>query len=98
VATQVRRIDTLFLHGRDGEYLVTAHRGGERLFRGRLTPKETDAGPRPGRFRIESGSSEEPRSPDEFVELARRASRIRISEQTPTAGPNHRRLHLVGPE
>jgi helicase len=86
VATQVQGVDTLFLHGTDGEYLVTAHRNGDRLFRGRLTPKETDAGPRPGRFRIRTGSNEEPRSPEEFVELARRASRIRISEQTSHAG------------
>jgi helicase len=86
VATQVGGVDTLFLHELDGEYLVTAHRGGERLFRGRLTPKETDAGPRPGRFRIRTGSNEDPRSPEEFVELARRAARIRISEQTSPAG------------
>jgi helicase len=86
VATQLQRVDTLFLHELDGEYLVTAHRDGDRLFRGRLTPKKTDAGPRPGRFRIKKESSEEPRSPEEFVELARRASRIRISEQTSPAG------------
>jgi helicase len=82
----VQGVDTLFLHELDGEYLVTAHREGDRLFRGRLTPKETDAGPRPGRFRIRQGSSEEPRPPEEFVELARRAARIRISEQTSPAG------------
>ena len=86
MATQVQEVDTLFLHELDGEYLVTARREGDRLFRGRLTPKETDAGPRPGRFRIKRGSSEDPRQPDEFVELARRASRIRISEQTSPAG------------
>ena len=86
MTTQVQGVDTLFLHELDGEYLVTAHRGGDRLFRGRLTPKETDAGPRPGRFRIREGTSEEPRRPEEFVELARRAARIRISEQTSHAG------------
>jgi helicase len=86
VTTQVQGVDTLFLHELDGEYLVTAHRGGDRLFRGRLTSKETDAGPRPGRFRIRQGSSEEPRRPEEFVELARRAARIRISEQTSSQG------------
>ena len=86
MATQVREVDTLFLHELDGEYLVTAHRDGDRLFRGRLTPKDTDAGPRPGRFRIRQGSSEDPRQPSEFVELARRAGRIRISEQTSRAG------------
>jgi helicase len=82
----VGEVDTLFLHELDGEYLVTANRDGDRLFRGRLTPKETGAGPRPGRFRIRQGSSEEPRQPEEFVELARLAARIRISEQTSPAG------------
>jgi len=95
VATQVQGVDTLFLHELDGEYLVTASRDGDRLFRARLALKETDAGPRPGRFRIRNGSSEEPRSPEEFVELARRASRIRISEQTSPAG-RQELLELLG--
>ena len=86
MATQLQRVDTLFLHELDGEYLVTAHRDGDRLFRARLSTKDTDAGPRPGRFRIRQGSSEEPRAPEEFVDLARHASRIRISEQTSPAG------------
>jgi helicase len=86
VAKQLQRVDTLFLHELDGEYLVTARRDGDRLFRARLSLKETDAGPRPGRFRIREGSSEEPRQPEEFVELARRATNVRISEQTSPAG------------
>ena len=76
-------VETLFAHGTGGEYLVAAYRNGERLFRGTLELHETDAGPRPARFRVRRGSSAEPRSPDQFVELARRAGRIRVSEQTP---------------
>jgi len=86
VPRQLQRVDTLFLHELDGEYLVTARRDGDRLFRARLSLKETDAGPRPARFRIRDGSSEEPRAPEEFVDLARRASNVRISEQTSPAG------------
>nr|WP_235019803.1 DEAD/DEAH box helicase [Natrialba sp. INN-245] len=62
--------------------MVVVQRGGERLFRAKLGLSETSAGPRPAKFRLKQGSSEEPRQPDEFVELARRAKRIRISEQT----------------
>jgi len=87
VSRQVPQVDTLFLHESNGDYFVTVLRDGERLFRARLDLKETSAGPRPGRFRIKDGSSEEPRSPDEFVDIARRANRIRISEQT---APEHR--------
>jgi helicase len=86
VSQQVGRVDTLFLHGASDGYLVAVVRGGDRVVRARLELKETGAGPRPGRFRIVRGSDEEPRDPDEFVELARRAERIRISEQTSTAG------------
>ena len=78
-------VETLFCHGVDDGYLVVVRRDGERLFRARLELGETDAGPRPRRFAVKTGSSEEPRQPDEFVELARRAERIRISEQTPRA-------------
>ena len=94
MATQVQGVDTLFLHELGGEYLVTAHRDGDRLFRARLSLKETDAGPRPGRFRLKQGSTEDPRPPEEFVELARRAARIRISEQTSTAGRRELRSML----
>ena len=87
MSRQVPQVDTLFLHESNGDYFVTVLRDGERLFRARLDLKETSAGPRPGRFRIKDGSSEEPRSPDEFVDIARRANRIRISEQT---APEHR--------
>ncbi len=75
-------MDTLFLHETDRGYQVVVQQGGERRFRAVLELKETSAGPRPGRFRVKQGSSEEPRSPDEFVELARNADRIRISQQT----------------
>ena len=83
MSKQVQDVDTLFCHGVGGEYLVAVHRDGERLFRAKLRLAQTSAGPRPAKFRLKTGSSEEPRQPDEFVELARRAARIRISEQTP---------------
>jgi helicase len=86
VSRQVGRVETLFVHERDGDFLVAVTRDGERVFRAILELKETDAGPRPGRFRIQRGSSEEPRDPDQFVELARRAERIRISQQTSPEG------------
>ncbi|WP_323674393.1 DEAD/DEAH box helicase [Halorubellus sp. PRR65] len=82
MSQQVQRVDTLFLHERGDRYDVVVESGGERALRGKLEPKETSAGPRPGKFRVVDGSSEDPRSPDEFVDLARRADRIRISEQT----------------
>ena len=82
MSRQVGRVETLFVHGVGDEYLVAAIRDGTRLFRARLELGTTDAGPRPAGFRIREGSGEEPRSPDQFVEIARRADRIRISEQT----------------
>jgi helicase len=87
VSKQVGRVDTLFLHETGDDFLVVVRRDGERVLRGRLELKQTGAGPRPGKFRITRGSTDDPRDPDEFVEIARRASRIRISEQTST----HRR-------
>jgi helicase len=85
VSQQAAAVDTLFLHEHGDDVRIVAHRDGERLFRGILELKSTDAGPRPRRLRIEDGSSEELRSPDQFVELARRATRIRISQQTSAA-------------
>jgi len=86
VSQQVADVDTLFLHeGRD-EYTVVVRRDGERLLRGRLDLKETNAGPRPGRFRVKDGDDDVPRRPEQFIEMARRASRIRISEQTSPEG------------
>ncbi|WP_256391848.1 DEAD/DEAH box helicase [Natronoarchaeum rubrum] len=87
MSRQVQQVDTLFLHESQGDYYVVVRRDDQRLFRARLDLKETSAGPRPGRFRIKDGSSEEPRNPDEFVDIARMADRIRISEQT---APEHR--------
>jgi len=86
VSEQVQRVDTLFLHETGDDYLAVAQRDGERLFRAKLELTERDAGPRPGRFRVKTGGGEEPRSPDQFVDIARRADRIRISEQTSKAG------------
>ena len=82
VSKQAAKVETLFLHEHGEDVRVVGQRDGGRLFRGVLELKETDAGPRPRRLRIEDGSGEQLRSPDQFVELARRAARIRISQQT----------------
>ncbi|WP_254272737.1 DEAD/DEAH box helicase [Haloarcula marina] len=82
MSQQAAKVDTLFLHEHGEDARVVAQRDGERLFHGVLELKETNAGPRPRRLRIRGGSGEDLRSPDQFVELARRAARIRISEQT----------------
>jgi helicase len=87
-------VDTLFLHEDGDDYRVVVQRDGERVFHGRLEVTQKDAGPRPARLRVIDGSSEELRSPDEFVELARRAERIRISEQTSVHGRNRLRAML----
>ncbi|MCT9094656.1 DEAD/DEAH box helicase [Haloarchaeobius sp. HME9146] len=96
MSKQVQRVDTLFLHETGDTYLAVVVRDGKRVFRAKLELKETSAGPRPGRFRVIRGSSEEPRSPDEFVEIARRASRIRISEQTTKPARDELREMLGG--
>ncbi len=96
MTSQLQHVDTVFLHERGGEYLVSAARNGDRLFRGVLELKQTDAGPRPGRFRIKDGASEDLRDPDEFVELARRAARIRISQQTSREGRRELQQTLQG--
>ncbi|AFZ72876.1 DEAD/DEAH box helicase [Natronobacterium gregoryi] len=82
MSKQVQQVDTIFCHETGDDYLTIVERDGERLFRAKLGLSETSAGPRPAKFRLKQGSTEEPRQPDEFVELARRAKRIRISEQT----------------
>ncbi|MXV63290.1 DEAD/DEAH box helicase [Natronorubrum sp. JWXQ-INN-674] len=86
MSKQVQEVETIFCHETGDDYLVVVERDGQRLFRAKLGLSETSAGPRPAKFRLKDGSSEEPRQPDEFVELARRAQRIRISEQTSRAG------------
>jgi helicase len=75
-------VETLFLHEARSDYTVVANRDGSRALRGRLELKETAAGPRPGKFRVIKDGEDHPRRPDEFVDLARAADRIRISEQT----------------
>jgi archaea-specific helicase len=82
VSQQVQDVETIFCHETGADYLIVVQRDGKRLFRAKLGLAETSAGPRPAKFRLKQGSSEEPRQPDEFVELARLAKRIRISEQT----------------
>ena len=93
VSRQVARVDTLFFHEEAGDYHVVVERDDSPILQGRVELKETDAGPRPARLRVVEGTSEELHSPDDFVDIARRASRIRISEQT---DPAHRkRLHAM---
>jgi helicase len=82
VSEQVGRVDVVFCHGQGDHVLVAPYRDGDRLFRAKLELKDTGAGPRPGRFRLKDGSHEEPRDPQEFVDLVRRAGGVRISEQT----------------
>jgi helicase len=96
VSQQVARVDTLFLHEHGDDYRVAVGRDGDRVFHGVLELKQTDAGPRPRRLRIKDGTSEDLRSPDQFVELARRASRIRISEQSSTRARTELREMLDG--
>ncbi|WP_247010302.1 DEAD/DEAH box helicase [Halorientalis litorea] len=96
MSKQVARVDTLFLHESGDDYRVVVQRDGERLFQAVLELKETSAGPRPGRFRVKEGTSEDPRDPEQFVELARRADRIRISEQTSRSGRERLRAMLDG--
>ena len=85
MSKQVPQVDALFLHESSGDYVAVVNRDGERVFQSKLELQETNAGPRPGKFRVKRGTSEEPRSPDQFVEIARRADRIRISQQTSKA-------------
>ena len=96
MSQQAAAVDTLFLHEHGEDVRVVAQRDGERLFRAILELKETDAGPRPRRLRIDEGGGEDLRSPDQFVELARRATRIRISEQTSRRGRERLREMLDG--
>ncbi len=94
MSRQVPRVDTLFLH-EDGEtYRLVVERDDRRVLGGRLEVKETNAGPRPARLRVMDGSDEKLHSPDEFVDMARRATRIRISEQTSRRGRDELRKLL----
>ena len=83
MSQQVGQVDTLFCHAEGEDVRVAAVRDGQRRLHAVLELKETDAGPRPARLRVKQGTDEQPRPPDLFVELARSAARIRISQQTP---------------
>ncbi|SEK90232.1 DEAD/DEAH box helicase [Haloferax larsenii] len=96
MSQQVTRVDTLFLHQTGDDYLVVVRRDGKRVLRGKLELKQTNAGPRPLRFLVVQKGAEEPRDPSQFVELARSASRIRISQQTPSAGREELKAMLEG--
>ena len=96
MSQQVARVDTLFLHESGDEYRTVVERDGSQVLTGFLELKETSAGPRPARLRIVDGDDQDRRSPDEFVELARRADRIRISEQTSARGREELQAMLDG--
>jgi helicase len=96
VSQQVARADTLFLHEAGDDFLVVLDRDGSRVFRGTLELKETDAGPRPRRFLKTEDSGNEPLRPEEFVEIARSANRIRISQQTSTEARQRLKAMLKG--
>ena len=85
MSQQVGQVDTLFCHEHGDDVRVAAVTDGQRRLHAILELKQTDAGPRPARLRLKQGTTEEPRPPDLFVELARRAGRIRISQQTSPA-------------
>jgi helicase len=89
-------VETLFVHGVGDGYLVAVTNDGERSLSARLALGTTDAGPRPAKFARRHDSGEEPLAPDRFVELARRADRIRISEQTGRAQREEIRQMLDG--
>ena len=85
MSQQVGQVDTLFCHEDGDNARVAAVTDGQRRLHAVLELKETDAGPRPARLRVKQDTSEEPKPPDLFVELARRAARIRVSQQTSPA-------------
>ena len=85
MSQQVGQVGTLFCHEDGDDVRVAAVTDGQRRLHAVLELKETDAGPRPARLRVKQGTSEEPKPPDLFVELARRAARIRVSQQTSPA-------------
>ena len=96
MSRQAARVDTLAFHEENDDYNVIVERDGERLFQGRLELKQTDAGPRPARLRVAEGADETLRSPDEFVDIARRADRIRLTEQTSRDGRRELQAMLDG--
>ena len=96
MSQQLGAVETLFLHEARSDYTVVANRDGTRVLRGRLELKDTSAGPRPGKFRVVRDGEDRPRRPDEFVELARAAERIRISQQTSSEGRSRLEAMLDG--
>ena len=96
MSRQAARVDTLVFHEENDDYNVIVERDGERLFQGRLELKQTEAGPRPARLRVAEGADETLRNPDEFVDIARRADRIRLTEQTSRASRRELQAMLDG--
>ena len=73
----------VFFHGRDGSEFLVEVIVDDGRWRGQLDLKETDAGPRPQRFRRRVEGGLEPEPPETIIDLARGANRLRISAQTP---------------
>ena len=73
---------TLFLHSKNSDYLVSGIHNDKKLFQSILEVKSTKAGARPLRFRVQGRTKEQLRRPEDFIDLARNAKKIRISSQT----------------
>ena len=73
---------TLFLHSKNSDFFVSGIHNDEKLFQSILETKSTKAGPRPLRFRVQGRTKEQLRRPEDFIDLGRKAKKIRISSQT----------------
>jgi helicase len=73
---------TLFLHSKNSDFFVSGIHNDEKLFQSILEIKSTKAGPRPLRFRVKGRTKEQLRRPEDFIDLGRKAKKIRISSQT----------------
>jgi len=93
VSQQLAEVETLFLHEARSDYTVVATRDGNRILRGRLELKERLRRPATGQVPCHPRRRDHPRQPGEFVDLARAAGRIRISEQT--SPKNRKRLQAM---
>ena len=87
VATS-RRDFTLFLHTTASDYLVSGIHNNNKLFQGTLQVKITNSGARPFKFRVQGKTKEQVRRPEDFIDLGRKAHKIRISNQTPLSKQN----------
>lgn len=91
------RFDTLFLHGeRPDTFRVAVINQNDHRLDAKLEIVEREPGPRPGRFLHVLDTGTEPRDPKEFIDIARAADAIRISEQTDRDARNTIRALLDG--